>query len=292
MSIEALSQAIIDLQDAKGCWNVEHSQDNYGPRLTYYVPNYTSTLWTMILLADIEADPNNPAFQMPLKTIAEHFWDDDKGIFTIGKSHFPIPCLNGNMIYLLKYFNGNADVYIERVLDFFSTYQRFDDGDYKTPKDFPYMGNKSCFGAHTCYWGVVKLLKGLSFIPAKERSEKANKLLDDCIRFVLLHRVCYSSHQPDRFIHPMISKITFPNMYKADFLEILWLLKREGIQSDKMASALNLLQEKRKKDGTWSLERQVKPLTVAVTKTKFGNELVTKRALEVTDYYEHKKPGV
>ena len=34
-----------------------------------------------------------------------------------------------------------------------------------------------------------------------------------------------------------IDNLTFPNMYKSDFLEILWLLKREKVQSEKLKPA-------------------------------------------------------
>jgi hypothetical protein len=268
------------LQDSHGCWNVEHD-NKYGPKLTYYVPNYKSTLWTLVLLADIEADRDDSSWKKPLKIITEHFWDEEYGIFTIGKSHFPIPCLNGNMIYLLQYFNMNEKNRVDRVVDFFSQYQRFDDGDFKTPYTFPYHNNKSCYGKHTCFWGVVKLLKGFSFIPEQERSEKLLSCIQECIEYILLHEVCYSSHNPDQLLHPMIGRLTLPNMYKADFLEILWILSKEGVWDDNMSKALKLLNSKMKPDGTWELERQVKDLIVPVTKKSLGNELITKRARKV-----------
>ncbi len=170
---------------------------------------------------------------------------------------------------------------VDRVVDFFSHYQRFDDGDFKTPHTFPYYSNKSCYGKHTCFWGVVKLLKGFSFIPEKERSEKLLSCIQECIDYILLHEVCYSSHNPDQLLHPMIGRLTLPNMYKADFLEILWILSKEGVWDDNMPKALKLLNSKMKPDGTWELERQVKDLIVPVKKKSLGNELITKRACKV-----------
>lgn len=280
-------ERIKQLQDNDGCWNVEYSNNNYGPEFTYYVPNYKSTLWTLVLLADIESDRDDECFKKPLKIIMDHFWNEEYGIFTIGKSHFPIPCLNGNMIYLLTYFNAEENDKIERVIDFFYKYQRFDDGDFKTPNNFPYFRNKSCYGMHTCYWGVVKLLKGVSFIPKNDRSEKTMIIIQQCIEFILIHQVCYSSHNPSKLLHTMVGRLTLPNMYKSDFLEILWVLSKEGVWSDKMGKALELLNSKMKVDGTWELERQVKDLIVPVTKKNLGNEMITKRAREVTAYYMH-----
>jgi hypothetical protein len=74
-------------------------------------------------------------------------------------------------------------------------------------------------------------------------------------------------------------------MYQGDYLEILWLLKRENVKSPKINRALDLLKNKMKSHATWELERTIKNLIVPVTKTKGGNAFVTKRAREVIDYY-------
>lgn len=283
---KSITSKVLDLQDENGCWNVLKEGDKYFPEFNYYVPNYKSTLWTLILLADVKADPKDNRFLKPLNTIAEHFLDKKTGIFTIGKSHFPIPCLNGNMIYLLSYFESGKEVLINQVVDFFAQYQRFDDGDFVTPSSFPYCSNRSCYGKHTCYWGVVKLFKGLSFIPPEKRSEKAKVLVNKCIDFILLHEVCFSSHNKAEFLRTNIKHLTFPSMYQADFLEILWLLKREQVKSESLKKALNLLESKMDSEMTWKIERQIKDLIVPIGKKNFGNELVTNRALEIMAYFK------
>lgn len=281
-----ITSKILELQDGNECWNVLGEGDRYFPALNYYVPNYKSTLWTLILLADINTDIKNKSFLKPLKIISDHFFDKQMGIFTIGKSHFPIPCLNGNMLYLYSYFEYGKEDVIDKVVDFFSQYQRFDDGDFVTPSSFPYCSNRSCYGKHTCYWGVVKLLKGLSFIPTDKRSDKVQGLIFKCIDFILLHEVCFSSHNKSEYIHTNIKHLTFPNMYQGDFLEILWLLKREQVKSVHIQRALNLLNNKMGSDLTWKIERQVKDLIIPIGKKSYGNEFVTNRAREVMEYYQ------
>ena len=210
---------IISCEDNNGCWNVLMENDplyKQYKQWNYYVPTYSSTLWTLVLIADIDSSYQKSRFLKPLKIISDRFYDIDNGIYTLKRSHFPIPCLNGNMLYLNSFFESNDMVRINTVIDFFTKYQRFDDGDYKTPSSFPYCSNKSCYGAHTCYWGIVKLLKGLSFIPKKKRSANAKLLMKSCIDFILLHEVCYSSKNPEIFLHKIIKDLTFPNMYKAE----------------------------------------------------------------------------
>ncbi len=278
---------ILAQQDRNGCWNVLTADDKYYPDLNYYVPNFKSTLWTLVTLAEIQAPVRGTYYHKPLNIISNHFIDHSAGIYSIGKSHFPIPCLNGNMLYLHGYFRWEKRAVTERIIDFFNEYQRFDDGDFKTPSAFPYCSNKSCYGKHTCYWGVVKLLKGLSFIPLRQRSRRAKQLAAKCVDFILLHEVCFRSHQASEYLAKSIPFLTFPNMYRADFLEILWLLKRERVQSPKIARALELLMSKRKSDSSWSLERPNKELLVPLHRSAWGNELVTERAEEVSRYYRN-----
>lgn len=285
-TINAITSKIIELQDEDGCWNVMDEKDKNFPTLNYYMPIYKSTLWTLILLADIETDTKINSFKEPLGIISNHFYDKEVGIYTIGKSHFPIPCLNGNMLYLHAYFNYEKNGIVDDIIDFFVKYQRFDDGDFKTPSSFPYYSNKSCYGKHTCYWGVIKLLKGLSFIPVDKRSENAEILLKRCIDYILLHDVCFSSHNKSEFIHTNIKHLTFPNMYQGDFLEILWLLKRENVNSVHLKRALELLKSKMKPDSTWRIERQIKNLIIPINNKNIGKECITKRAKEVIDYYK------
>ena len=80
-------------------------------------------------------------------------------------------------------------------------------------------------------------------------------MLERCIRFVILHRVCYSSRHPGRIMIPKMDRLTFPNMYKSDFLEILWRLKRERAREEVLLPALELLRSKQLDDKTWPLER-------------------------------------
>jgi hypothetical protein len=135
---QSITRQIMKLQDQNGCWNVLDESDKHYPAFNYYVPTYKSTLWTLVLLADIQTDVKNSPFIKPLSVISNHFLDKSNNIFSIGKSHFPIPCLNGNMLYLHKHFQLENKSIENGIVDFFAEYQRLDDGDFKTPSLFPY----------------------------------------------------------------------------------------------------------------------------------------------------------
>ncbi|MBK9013800.1 MAG: hypothetical protein IPM82_06780 [Saprospiraceae bacterium] len=170
-------------------------------------------------------------------------------------------------------------------MEFFYKYQRFDDGTYVGDKN-ELCSNTSCYGKHSCYWGIVKLLKGLSFIPKQSRTKEIADLLDRCIRFVLLHKVCYSSHNPEKIMVQKMDLITFPNMYKSDFFEILWLLKRESVMSEALKPAIQLLKSKQREDGCWHLEKKVQNMVVSIGELNQPNQFITNRANEVLEYYK------
>ncbi|EAR02967.1 hypothetical protein [Maribacter sp. HTCC2170] len=275
---------IFKAQGKNGFWKTLPQTHKYYPDYTHYVPNFKATLWTLILLADLEHDQNDPRVKKPLKEIQQHFFDTKHGIYTLKKDHFPIPCLNGNMIYLDAYFNDNPSDKSFRALEFFYKYQRFDDGCYIGDKN-EFCSNTSCYGKHSCYWGITKLLKGISFIPKQLRTAQTNDLLNRCIQYVLLHKVCYSSRDSSKVMIKGIDRLTFPNMYKSDFLEILWLLKREKVKSHELDAAIVLLRSKKQEDDNWNLEKQMHNMVTSIGAKDRPNAFVTKRGHEVLEYY-------
>ncbi len=278
-------QKILRKQDDSFRWGFNRKLARERPIYVDYSPNYKSTLWTLLLLADIKAPADMSQVKPSLRLINERFYDPEHGIFRLqGMSHFPIPCLNGNMIYLHHYFGTAHSETLDKTIRFFAEYQRFDDGDFKTPKSYPYRSNTSCYGMHTCYWGVTKLLKGISFIPKNRRTKKAQQLIENCIDFILRHEVCFKSHNKDKFLRPDIGMLAFPNFYRSDFLEILWLLSREDVHERRMSRSLELLRSRMKKGGFWELEKSMN-IVVSIGQKNRANAFITERANEVLDYY-------
>lgn len=255
------------------------------PGFEVYLPKYKATLWALVTLADLKCPPDDERAGRALQAVFDLNFRPAAGVFGWSESaygsHEPSPCFNGNIIYVAAYFGRALAPEIESTLQTFARFQRFDDGDFRTPLEFPYSGDRdACYSSHTCYWGVCRLLKGISFIPRPSRTRYTQRLLERCVDFVLLHRVCFSSHRPEDIIGKWIDRLTFPNMYSSDYLELLWLLKREGVRDPRIGPALQLLESARNPDGTWNLERPVNNLVYFGGKDR-PNAFVTERALEV-----------
>lgn len=280
-------EKIFATQKVNGLWKEIPKSHKYFPDYLHYVPNYKASLWTLLLLADMQCKRTDKRVKKSLEEVKSHLFDEEYGIYTLKEDHFPIPCLNGNMLFIDCYFNGKPDEKSERLLKFFCENQRFDDGEYEESKN-QFCSNTSCYGQHTCYWGVVKLLKGISFIPKRYRNADILKLKQKCINFVLKHKVCFSSHNPSKIMIKKMDLLTFPNFYKGDFLEILWILKREEVVSNELKPALELLNSKKINDGKWELERKMNNMVVSIGQVNKPNQFVTERANEVIDYYENR----
>jgi len=281
---QRIIEKIFEARNAEGLWETIPEDHKHYPVYLHYVPNFKASLWTLILLAELRCDKNDERITKPLAAVKDHLFDPTHGIYTLKEDHFPIPCLNGNMLYLDGYFHDGSDERSQKLLSFFAQFQRFDDGKYEEPKN-AFCTNTSCYGKHTCYWGVVKLLKGISFIPKDNRNDETEELKNKCIRFILKHKVCYSSRNPSNIMIKKMDLLTFPNFYKGDFLEILWILKREGVRSEELDPALELLKSKQKEKGEWELERSMNNMVTSVGKVNKPNPFVTERAQEVMAYY-------
>ncbi|MBN2015805.1 hypothetical protein JW766_03140 [Candidatus Dojkabacteria bacterium] len=285
-----LIEKIFSKQDKLGRWAYDKKIKRTRPGYEHYIPAYKATLWTLITLADLKCSPNDSRAKKALKILLRDFYKPKTGIFgwsdnTYG-THEPSPCLNGNLLYLYFYFGGKTTKKILNVIKFFHKYQRFDDGNFKTPMEFPYFGKRErCYSSHTCYWGVTKLFKGLSFIPLSQRTTESQELMRKCIDFILKHEVCFSSRKKNKPLHKMIICLTFPNMYSSDFLEILWLLAREDIKDKRGQRAVKLLKSKQNTDGTWNLERLISNTIGSFGKKDKPNPFITERAREVIEYY-------
>ena len=83
-----------------------------------------------------------------------------------------IPCLTGNMLWVLVRFDFLDDPGVQSVIDWIVKYQRFDDGEGKTPSSWPYGNWEICWGRHTCHMGVVKALKAFAETPIEKKDQR------------------------------------------------------------------------------------------------------------------------
>jgi hypothetical protein len=243
---------ILSKQENRGNW--EAPKD-------FYRPKYKSTVWQLIILAELGADRKNQRIQKACEFILENSQDRQSGGFSYwkakrgGGTHGGVgPCLTSNMVWSLIRFGYLEDPRVAKAIDWITTYQRFDDGIEKSPKGWPYDGNQDCFGTHTCHMGVVKALKALAEIPANKRSKDVMNTIDKGVEHMLKHHIHKRSHDLGRVSKPGWLRFGFPLMWQTDVLEILGILTKLGCKDERMQEAGDLAVSKQDDQGRWKLE--------------------------------------
>ena len=179
---------ILSLQNADGSWGIPEK---------FYGLKYTGTVWTLLLLAELAADPLDPCVQKACEFILQHSQNPETGGFSYGQSAKTqtglaggvIPCLTGNMTYSLIRLGYLEDSRVQNAINWITKYQRADDAIGYTPEGEMYRKLYSCWGRHTCHMGVAKALKALAAVPPKKRSTETSAKIDELTEYFLIHHL-------------------------------------------------------------------------------------------------------
>jgi len=244
-------KTILDLQEPGGHW---------APEKSFYTGKYKSTVWTLLVLAELGADARAERIQAACEFILENAQHHASGGFSQqggrngGQVSDIIPCLTGNMLWVFVRFGYLDDPRVQSAIDWIVRYQRCDDGEGKVPSGWPYDNWEICRGRHTCHMGVVKTLKAFAGFPKEKRSKAIRQTIGRAAEFMLIHHIFKRSHNLARVSKPGWKKFGFPLMYQTDVLEILNLQLDLGHRDPRMAVAVELVRAKQCDDDRWKLE--------------------------------------
>lgn len=223
----------------------------------FYTGKYRSTVWQLIILAELGADGHDVKIQKACEFILDVSQDRSSGGFSMrgsfkngGGPAAVIPCLTGNMIWCMLRF-GYPDPRVQRGIDWITCFQRFDDGESGPPPGWIYEKWEMCWGHHVCSMGVIKVLKALAEIPPDKRSPEVNATIENGVEYFLRHHVHKRSHNLNKTSKPGWRRFGFPRMYQTDVVEILRVLTRLGCYDPRMQEAIDLVISKQDDQGRW-----------------------------------------
>ncbi|HSW01803.1 MAG TPA: hypothetical protein VLI39_16660 [Sedimentisphaerales bacterium] len=250
---------------------------------------YRGTVWTLILLAELHADGDDPRIHNACEFLLDWSQDRASGGFAYRGSHDAggehdrvLPCLTGNMVWALARFGYAGDPRWKQGVEWITKYQRFDDGAPRAPKGWPFSTRKPCWGRHTCHMGVVKAIKALAEIPANRRTKAVKETIEDGVEYLLSHHIHKRSHDLSQVSRPQWLKLGFPWLWDSDILEILEILTCLGCRDKRMAEAVEVVEAKRRPQGYWLLEDDYfGRLQVDIEKRGRPSKWVTLTALRV-----------
>jgi hypothetical protein len=247
-------RSILDAQDPAGWWSKP------GPG---YGPKYLGTVWQVIFLDQLGADPDHPQVARACEYVLR--WCPTSaggfGCSSVGKEAPPPPsavihCLNGNLLRALIGFDRLDDPRVQAAVQWAA---RTITGEgvgrwYASGTSGP--GFACAANQHQpCAWGALKELGALARVPAERRSPLVQRAVAAGVEFLF-------SRDPAVADYPMgwgntkpsssWFKPGFPSGYVADVLQTVEVLAELGHARDgRLAQALAWVESAQDGQGRW-----------------------------------------
>jgi hypothetical protein len=247
--------AILAAQQPDGHW------EKPGPG---YATKYRGTVWQLIFLDQLGADPADPGVRRAAEYVLSHSVAATGGFGASGAMTAAAPppssvvhCLNGNLLRALIGFGWLDDERVARAVDWQARaitgegMERWYASGTSGP-GFACAANEQL----PCAWGAVKVLGALARIPTERRSPLLSRAIDAGVAF-LLSRDPADADYPAGWGNQRPSgswfKLGFPSGYVADVLQNLEVLTQLGHARDpRLARAIDWLLAGQDDDGRWT----------------------------------------
>lgn len=253
-----------------------------------YLPKYKATIWQAIFLAQAGIPKDDPHIKALGEYILKNTYDKKNGFLFKGDVGV---CLNSNMIWALCNFGFEDHPEIKKAFDFQVHYQRFDDGAWIPPKEWPYSGKQGhCWGPLSCYIGITQFVRAMTVVPSSFWSKDAFKAKESAIKFLVSHGVirrrwvwkfskslpCYKSHRTEPDL-----RLQAPLTFGSDPIEVTTNLLKLGVKYTELDEAINYVLSKQNQRGRWILERVPSSMYGCWGKVGTENKWITFRALRM-----------
>lgn len=246
--------AILAAQQPDGWWTKP------GPG---YSPKYRGTVWQVIFLDQLGADPADERVRRACAYLLDHTATSAGGFGISGAARQKAPppssiahCLNGNLLRAFLGFGLGEDGRVRAAAEWAAS-TILGDGRarfHATGTSGPLF---SC-GANDkqpCAWGAVKELRGLARIPPEHRSVSVHRAIEQAVAFLLSrdpavadYTMGWGNTTPSRSWF----RLGFPSGYVTDVLQVLEVLTELGHGGDeRLDHARSWLLDQRDASGRW-----------------------------------------
>ena len=214
----------------------------------FYQPKWISTHYTLLDLRYLDIDPAHPAIGETLKLVIPRQKGKDGGIHVHRGHDNSDVCINGMFLNYACYFGADPQDLVS-IVDFVIG-QKMPDGGFNCRK------NRS--GAvHSSLHSTISMLEGFL---AYERLgytyqlDELRAIAADSREFILQHKL-FRSDRTGEIIDKRMLMLSYPSRWKYDILRALTYFQDAGVPYDpRMQDALDVLLQKRRKDGTWPVQ--------------------------------------
>jgi hypothetical protein len=223
--------AILAGQTDSGAWAGEKS---------YYTPKYTSTHWSMMLLAELAADGRDPRFRRGVAHMLDIRHHDI--LNWMRGTTFGLGCFWGNMLRYVAHGGLADDPRAQPVIAYLVR-------DLQTEQcHCPINDNLPCA------WGAGRALRGLAALPAAQRTPEVEAAMQSGLNFLLdsSYELVRANYPTPGDISSRWFSLNFPLFYQVDILFVLRVAAElHALDRPGARAALDWLQSKRLATGRW-----------------------------------------
>lgn len=244
---------ILAAQHPEGYWTKPGS--GYGPK-------YRGTVWSLIFLDQMGADPDNPQVRAACEYVLAHCSTDSGGFgLSAALAAKPLPstaahCLQGNLLRALIGFGCMDDDRVQLAIDWAARAATGEGGIryYKSATSGPGFACAVNDGL-PCAWGAVKEMLALARVPAPLRTPLIQAAVEAGVELLLSrdpavadYPMGYGNTKPNSSWF----KLGFPIGYVTDVLQNLQAMCELGYGGDpRLGAALRWLLSKQDAQGRW-----------------------------------------
>lgn len=214
----------------------------------FYQPKWTSTHYTLLDLKHLAIAPDHPQIRASVGQILARHKSADGGVNPAKASRQGEVCVSGMVLNYAAYF-GMPTESLQSVVDFLIDLQMPDGG---------FNCESNVRGAvHSSLHSSISVLEGIGEYLANGYTYRAAELeisAQQARELVLQHRL-FRSDRSGEIINPRFLLLSYPSRWFYDILRALdYFRSVDAAYDPRMQDALDVLRQKRRKDGAWPLQ--------------------------------------
>ena len=274
---EGWGQLLLDLQWEDGSWD----GGAWGPadftEETWKTEGqaWTSTMWTLALLADLGVDPVDPRVQAAIEKVAANVkWEYAGEDYFDGEVE---ACINGRTVRAGEYFGRDMTPLVEKLL----TEQKPD-------------GGWNCFESEvSSFDSTLGVLEGfIQYVANHGPDQRVDASIDRALEY-MYSRNLFRGLRSGEPVQEYYLLFTFPNRHNYHVLRILDLIRASGRSPDpRAAEAIGIIRDRRGADGRWTHEGTMRGRIPFVLEEKGEpGRWTTLIATRVLDWWDAAQPA-
>jgi len=270
---EGWGRRILDRQAANGRWMATRGPKGAKFR-GLYIPKWTSTTYTMLLLARLGLPEDNPQARRGCRALVEGAeWFPSGGLGFFSTRRTAEHCVSAMVLTILHAFRAedSARARLERFL---------------LGAQLPDGGWNCVEGAtHGSFNTTTAVLEAL--LP-RSRSRQVAHALALGREFLLVHRL-YRSHRTGRIVKASFTRLRWPVGWETDVLRELQLFVAAKADRDpRLSEVIDRILRHRRADGRWTCARpQPGALHFAFERAGEPSRWVTLQCLRIVRWWDH-----